>query len=241
MTIDRMLTLAGFNPQRDTVQALEESKRILVEAHDRAIEQAKNGLPLDEGLFTGLRAAVAAAASVSGKVAKSVARKAAELSDNVRKIYQDEKAKLELKELLKGMGALATSFEALEKKAPTLLKKDERVREIVKVFRDAMDTMLRELQARAVPPERVEPELAEAQVMEMIKAFLEDPINEDAGFERRVREFMQAEGYMYKNAHTIEEIKAAHIKACKNSPRLSDSDKRFCDLLGIPTKDGKIT
>lgn len=167
-----MLELAGFNGQRESVKALEESKRIIIAAHDEAIRQAKMGMQVDEGLFTGLRAALATAATSSAKVAKSIARKASELSDAVKKIYQDEKCKLELKELLKGMATVAGHFEKVEKEAPTLLKKDERVREIVKVFRDALETMQRELQARAIPPEKLDPAMTESEVQELLRAFL---------------------------------------------------------------------
>lgn len=170
--INRFRTLAGFNPRQDTIDALKESKRQLIEAHDRAIKQVENGQPLDEGLMTGLRAALATVASGSVKATKSIARRASELGDNIKKLYLDEKCKIELKDMLKGMVTLAGQFETLEKKAPTLLKKDERVREIVKVFRDAMQTMMSELQARALPPDRVEPTLSEAEAMQLIELFL---------------------------------------------------------------------
>lgn len=172
MSLDRMLALAGFNKNKELVDALTESKRQLTAAHDLAITQAKQGVPLDEGFFTGLRAALATAVTAGAKVTKSVARKAAELADNVKTIYQDEKAKLELKELLKGMVKLAGDFEELEKKAPTILKKDERVREVTKVFRDALETMANDLRARALPPEKVDPTMAESEVIELIDQFL---------------------------------------------------------------------
>lgn len=172
MSLDRMLTLAGFDKKADAIAALKESKRQLVEAHDAAIKQVERGVPVDEGLMTGLRAALATVASGSIKATKSIARKASELSDNVKKLYQDEKCKIELKNMLKGMVELAGQFEKLEKDAPTILKKDERVREIVKVFRDAMDTMRSDLQARALPPDRVEPALGESEVKALLAAFL---------------------------------------------------------------------
>lgn len=170
--LNRFRVLAGHNPRQDSINALRESKRQLAEAHDRAIKQVENGYPLDEGLMTGLRAALATVASGSAAVTKSIARKASELGDNVKKLYQDEKAKIELKNLLKGVTELAGKFEALEKEAPTLLKKDERVREIMKVFRDAMETLASDLKARAVPPDRVAPTLGESEVEELIAAFL---------------------------------------------------------------------
>lgn len=172
MSLDRMLTLAGFNKKADIINALQESKRQLVDAHDTAIKQAERGIQVDEGLMTGLRAALATISSGSVKATKSIARKALELSDNVKKLYQDEKCKIELKNMLKGMVALAGEFEKLEKEAPTILRKDERVREIVKVFRDAMDTMKADLQARALPPDRVEPTLGESEVQAMLDEFL---------------------------------------------------------------------
>lgn len=176
MSLDRMLTLAGFDKKQELIVSLKESKRQLVEAHDRAIRQAESGVPLDEGLFTGLRAALATVATASSKASKSVARKAAELGDNVKKLYLDEKAKIELKSMLKGMVGIAAAFEKLEKDAPTIIKKDERVREIVKVFRDAMETMMKDLQARALPPDRVEPELGESEVQKMLDSFLAETV-----------------------------------------------------------------
>ena len=167
-----MLTLAGFDKKAESIAALKESKRQLVEAHDTAIKQVERGVPVDEGLMTGLRAALATVANGTVKATKSIARKAMDLSDNVKKLYQDEKCKIELKEMLKGMVALADGFEKLEKAAPTILKKDERVREIVKVFRDAMDTMHSDLSARALPADRVEPALGESEVKAMLDEFL---------------------------------------------------------------------
>ena len=172
MSLDRMLTLAGFDKKQADINALLESKRLLVEAHDLAIAQVKAGQQLDEGFFTGLRAAMAAAGNITGKVSKSIARKAAALADNIKTIYQDEKAKVELKELLKAMAKIAGDFEEVEKKAPTILKKDERVREVVKVFRDALETMQYDLQARALPPEKVEPTMAESETKALLDEFL---------------------------------------------------------------------
>lgn len=170
--LNRFRVLAGHNPRQDSINALKESKRQLIEAHDRAIKQVENGYPLDEGLMTGLRAALATVASGTVKASKSIARKASELAEPIKKLYLDEKAKIELKGLLKGMVSLAGEFEKLEKEAPTLLKKDERVREIVKVFRDAMETMMTELQARALPPDRVAPTLGESEVKAILDEFL---------------------------------------------------------------------
>lgn len=172
MSLDRMLTLAGFDKKAEAIAALKESKRQLIEAHDQAIRQVERGVQVDEGLMTGLRAALATVATGSVKATKSIARKAAELSDNVKKLYQNEKCKIELKNMLKGMVELAGQFEKLEKDAPTILRKDERVREIVKVFRDAMDTMRADLQARALPPDRVEPTLGESEVQALLDEFL---------------------------------------------------------------------
>ena len=172
MSLNRMLELAGFNKQQELINALKESKRQLIEAHDLAIKQTERGIQLDEGLFTGLRAALATVATASSKASKSVARKAAELGDNIKKLYLDEKCKIELKGMLKGMVGIAAAFEKLEKEAPTIVKKDERVREIVKVFRDAMETMMKDLQARALPPDRVEPEMTESAVKELLDEFL---------------------------------------------------------------------
>lgn len=174
MSLDRMLTLAGFNKRQETITALKQSKAQLSEAHDMAIKQAEKGLPIDEGLMTGLRAAIATAAQGAAKVTKSVARKAADLSDGVKKMYIDNKAKLELQAMLKGMITIAASFEKLEKDAPTIIKKDERVREIVKVFRDAMETMVGELKARSLPPEKVDPNMTEAEVLELLASFLRE-------------------------------------------------------------------
>jgi hypothetical protein len=172
MSLDRMLTLAGFDKKKADINALQESKRQLIGAHDLAISQVRNGHQIDEGFFTGLRAALAAAGNITGKVSKSIARKAAELADNVKSIYQDEKAKLELKELLKAMAKIAGDFEEVEKKAPTILKKDERVREVVKVFRDALETMQYDLQARAVPPEKADPNMSESETKALLDEFL---------------------------------------------------------------------
>lgn len=242
--LNRFRVLAGHNPRQDSINALKESKRQLIEAHDRAIKQVENGYQVDEGLMTGLRAALATVASGSVKATKSIARKAAELGDNVKKLYQDEKAKIELKNMLKGMVALAGKFEELEKDAPTLLKKDERVREIVKVFRDAMQTMMTELQARAVPPDRVAPTLGESEVKELIVAFLAEDEElvegDDPGKVRRVKQFMDENGYAYPNAKTLDEIKAAHAESCKRNPKVEGADKAFCDMLGIQVKNGKI-
>lgn len=188
MSLDRMLTLAGFDKKAEAIAALKESKRQLVEAHDAAIKQVERGVPVDEGLMTGLRAALATVASGSVKATKSIARKAMGLSDNIKKLYQDEKCKVELKNMLKGMVTLADAFEKLEKDAPTILKKDERVREIVKVFRDAMDTMKQDLQARALPPDRVEPALGESEVQAMLDEFLAEAKDEtDTEIDQAIR------------------------------------------------------
>lgn len=240
MSLDRMLTLAGFDKKQDALSALKLSKSQLVEAHDLAIKQVERGLPVDEGLLTGLRAALATVASGSVKATKSLARKAAELGDNVRKLYLDEKAKIELKNLLKGMLPIAAAFEKLEKDSPTIIKKDERVREIIKVFRDAMDTMVRELKVRSVPESEVTEALTDARIDELVEALLRDEelLNEEA-LTRQMREFMSQEGYAYKGT-TVEEVRKQHAEACKRAPKVDGSDLAFCNMLKIPVKNGKI-
>jgi hypothetical protein len=176
MSLDRMLTLAGFDKKQETINALKASKKQLVEAHDNAIKQAEKGLPIDEGLMTGLRAALATVASGTVKATKSLAKQAVELGDNI-------KAKIELKDMLKGMVGIAGSFETLEKKAPTIIKKDERVREIVKVFRDAMETMMKELEKRSIAP-TLTAEVAESMTESEIKALLEQFLAEDPKTEK---------------------------------------------------------
>jgi hypothetical protein len=178
-----MLTLAGFDKKQETINALKASKKQLVEAHDNAIKQAEKGLPIDEGLMTGLRAALATVASGTVKATKSLAKQAVELGDNIKKMYTDEKAKIELKDMLKGMVGIAGSFETLEKKAPTIIKKDERVREIVKVFRDAMETMMKELEKRSIAP-TLTAEVAESMTESEIKALLEQFLAEDPKTEK---------------------------------------------------------
>lgn len=233
-----MLTLAGFDKKADTINALKESKRQLIDAHDAAIKQVERGIPVDEGLMTGLRAALATVASGSIKATKSIARKASELSDNVKKLYQDEKCKVELKDMLKGMVTLADAFEKLEKNAPTILKKDERVREIVKVFRDAMDTMQADLQARALPPDRVEPTLGESEVQALLDAFLA----EDTVTSAEIDVIMNGPGDDRAKFDALDKLQQEHreiassgdmLWAGERNQKLTQARKKLAIKLGI--------
>ena len=170
----RLRELAGFNDRQAQIDALKESRVQLLAAHDLAISQAEKGLQIDEGFFSGMKAAFATALTGSKMASKAVAKRAAALSDNVKKIYLNEKAKIELKNLITGVKDIAGRFEKLEKDVPTLLAKDERVSEIVKVFADALETLENELVARAIPPEKVDPTMSEETIHELLQQFLSE-------------------------------------------------------------------
>ena len=169
----RLRELAGFNAQQDQINNLKESRIQLLAAHDLAIAQAEKGLQIDEGFFTGMAAAFNTALSGTKMASKAVVKKAAALSDKVKTIYMDEKAKIELKNLVKGVKGIAGTFEKLEKEISTLLSKDQRIAEIVKVFADALNTLEYELVARMIP-EKIDPTLGE----DAIKKLVDDLLSE---------------------------------------------------------------
>lgn len=240
MSLDRMLVLAGFNKKQATINALKESKQQLVDAHDLAIKQVEKGVPLDEGLMDGIRAALATVAVGTGKVSKSIAKKAADLADGVKAIYQDEKAKIELKNLFKSMGEIAAKLETIEKDSPNILKKDERVREVMKVFRDAMEVVTVEMKARALPSDKIDPNMTESEATALIDSFLAEEELLEGAISPVIKRFMSENGYSYR-ATTLEDLKAEHAAACKRAPMVKGDDKKLCDMLGITVENGKIS
>jgi hypothetical protein len=155
--LNRLLQLSGIDSEKQrTLKAINEAKRELLAQLDHAAVQTQAGHQLDEGFFDGLRASLGTIMTVTGKAGEKALKAASAMKDSIKAIYDDEKAKVELKNLTKALQGLSVSIENLGKEAPTILKKDADLAELMKVFVDCAKRTALEVAKRA-QLEKVEP------------------------------------------------------------------------------------
>ena len=145
MTTDlsRLSSLAGLNPHRAIVQRLEAERLELNEAIELLKRNAAAGVKLDEGLFTSLKAMVGtlgAGGRAAGRAVQSVAKN---VSFKIREIYQDQKAKAELLELVKTLQVTGEAWAKSASDANTIVSKDPEVKAIL----TNLDSALKEAHA----------------------------------------------------------------------------------------------
>lgn len=153
MDHNRLKELAGRANNQNTIDQLIIEKALIVKQYDEAIAALKDQRTVNEGLFSTLSAAVGTVAKIGKKGAEAVAGKVRQVSGAVKEIYLDQKAKAELKELTSGMKEAISDFAELEKKVPTLLKRDKEVADALTVFKDLFNKTLEIIGSRAAVTE----------------------------------------------------------------------------------------
>lgn len=148
MDKNRLLHLSGLNPQHKTLDELKADRQKMLEAYDRLIQDVEAGHQLDEGLFTSLKATLATVGQLGAAGAKKVADAAKKVAADVKEVYLDNKAKAELELLVKNIKKVITDFEAIEKDASTIIKRDPEVAKEMELFKSLFVKLLDTLQAR---------------------------------------------------------------------------------------------
>jgi soluble cytochrome b562 len=153
------------------IDGLRASKQKLDEQFNAALEAAKNGRQIDEGFFTSLKAAFSTAGQLAASGANKVSDAAKKMAANVKAIYQDAKAKAELKELVKGLQEAVNQFDKLANNAPTIMKRDAEVSKEMALFRELFNKLIETLGARMTVTEGISVDDLEAikQLLEQLK------------------------------------------------------------------------
>lgn len=148
MELQRIIHLSGMHPNSLRLQELKADRQKVLEAYDKLINDAEQNRQLDEGLFTSLKAMLATVGAAGAAGAKKVAEKVKNLSDKVKELYLDEKAKIELGVLIKNMKKAIADFETIEKDASTIVARDEEVNKAMETFKKLFSATIDMLGAR---------------------------------------------------------------------------------------------
>ena len=147
--LKRMQVLSGRNPNQEEVDRLTAELAQITTSYTEAIEAAKRGGQLDEGVWTNLLATFNTALKLGADGSKRVLAKVKQASASVRTLYRDQKVQVELKALLKGVAKLLIDFEELSKKSPTLLTHDKDVKLEMDSFQKRFTVLVDTLASRA--------------------------------------------------------------------------------------------
>ena len=152
MDAQRLKELSGMHPNYQQLKALREDRQKMIDAYDEIIREVEKGQQLDEGLFDTLRASVATLGQMGAKGAKAVIDKTKQLSkeaaDKIKTIYTDEKAKIELENMIKNMKSLGDVLYKMAKDSDNILKKDPEVKKVMMTFDNLFQVTVKELQTR---------------------------------------------------------------------------------------------
>lgn len=141
--------LSGIpQPQAPIAEQLKADKAIAMAAYDQLIMAAEQGQQLDEGLFTNLKATFATLGHLTGASIKKVSDAAKKVTDQVKEIYTNNKAKAELDMLVKSIKKVIADFEEIEKDSATIMSKDPEVKKEMELFSVILQKLLGTLQVR---------------------------------------------------------------------------------------------
>jgi hypothetical protein len=143
-----MKSLSGLNPRQDAIKRLDEDLKRITAEFASATSLLERGMKLDENLFAALRAALATAGTMNKSGVEYIKNSVKKLGRDVRELYLDKKAQGELLTLLKGLKKALGDFEALEKDAPTIIKRDAEVAKEMEYFSQVFSHMIHTLGAR---------------------------------------------------------------------------------------------
>ena len=194
--ITRLKALAGQNANQESLKQLSADLKAVNENFDTAVDALLNGRQLDEGLLDALHAAlqtagqigkagVKSAGSAGLQAAKRAAAKAKKVSASVKTLYLDNKAQVELKKLLMGLGKLIQQFEDMQKKAPTIVSRDPDVAKELKHFDATFKSLIDTLSSRLVIKEglsdynEIHQALVEMELYDEEELLFEDKVDKD--------------------------------------------------------------
>jgi hypothetical protein len=144
----RLMKLAGIDPKANVVSELRSAREQLNEAHTTLIRQLEDNAQLDEGLFDSLKAALTTAGQLTVVGAREAAKKAKALTEPIKQMYLDNKARGELTKLTQDIAKVIASFADVETKAPTVISRDKEVADEIKLFKSLLQRTLDTLTAR---------------------------------------------------------------------------------------------
>src|ERR1035437_9385453 len=144
----RLQQLSGLHPQRAILEQLKADREKVIAAYDQLINDTQQGKQLDEGLFTNLKATLATLGHLTGAGIRKVSDAAKKIGADIKEVYLDNKAKVELELLVKNIKKVITDFEGIEKDAATIIKRDPEVAKEMELFSTLLNKLLNTLSVR---------------------------------------------------------------------------------------------
>ena len=148
MDIQRLKALSGYNPKQQKINDLKAEHARVNKLYEQLIRDLEQHRQIDEGLFDGIRAAFSTVGAIGAKGAKVVSDKVKKVGSDVKEIYLDQKAKIELKGLAKNLAKASDDFAKAEASAKTIIDRDKEVAKIMTIFKDAFKTTVDMINAR---------------------------------------------------------------------------------------------
>lgn len=148
--LERIKQLSGMHPQRALLEELKADRSATLAAYDQLIRDVEQGHQLDEGLFTNLKATLASVGQLGAIGAKRISDAARKVASDVKEVYLDQKAKIELENLTKKLKSTLSDFETMEKDASTIIKRDPEVRQEMVLFKKVFEKLLETLGTRTM-------------------------------------------------------------------------------------------
>lgn len=153
---NRLQALSGKNPAQEKLNALKNDRTKIDEAYTIAFDAVKNDRQIDEGLWDNLTAALGTVSQV-GKIGSQAAVDAAKkVSAQVKTIYQDKKAQIELKNLVNTMRKILPMLGNMQDKSPTIMKLDKMVAKEFDIMYQIFTKTIQSLASRMAIKEGIE-------------------------------------------------------------------------------------